>query len=456
MLIYVLIVVLGTLLGVFINWAIYAWAWTPRAISPWSPPDAEAPPRQWTDRIPIYGWLGLRRESDLHVRRQREILRRYEPAGRNVEVPEVRIFAFVFWLRPMLIEMFYGPALALLYWWEVDQLGLIDPAVVVPAGVMVPLQQWMQVMFGGHVILATLMMVATFIDFDEKTIPDAITIPGTLLGLLLAVLGVYLFPVAMAPFALPWTRTEGGTLENIYPVLFSTPGPLGGLWTTQTGLMIGLAIYAIWCFSLANRRWIERHGFAKALRYFGAGLVKHEMLLCGFKIKVWAFLVALWLLGSAFITGVYFLGDKTAWICLLSSLVGLGIGGGQIWAVRIVARAGLGKEAMGFGDVTFMAMIGAFFGWQASVFGFFLAPFTAITIVLVAWILTGNRALPFGPYLAAASILTVVFWDRIWNQWGVGAAEVGPMIGAILAVALVLAFGILYLLRLAEDAIRGR
>ena len=33
-----------------------------------------------------------------------------------------------------------------------------------------------------------LMLVATFIDFDEKTIPDEITIPGTLLGLLFAAL----------------------------------------------------------------------------------------------------------------------------------------------------------------------------------------------------------------------------------------------------------------------------
>ena len=40
--------------------------------------------------------------------------------------------------------------------------------------------------FIAHAVLIALMLIATFIDFDEKTIPDWITIPGTLLGLLFA------------------------------------------------------------------------------------------------------------------------------------------------------------------------------------------------------------------------------------------------------------------------------
>ena len=38
----------------------------------------------------------------------------------------------------------------------------------------------------AHLVLISLMLVASLIDADEKIIPDAITVPGTLLGLLLA------------------------------------------------------------------------------------------------------------------------------------------------------------------------------------------------------------------------------------------------------------------------------
>ena len=74
--------VLGSCVGAAANWAIYALAWHPRPISPWSRPDPSAPPRRLWDRLPIVGWLGLRREAALH--------------GSG------------FWVRPMLVEVLTG------------------------------------------------------------------------------------------------------------------------------------------------------------------------------------------------------------------------------------------------------------------------------------------------------------------------------------------------------------
>src|SRR5204862_5239331 len=70
-----------------------------------------------------------------------------------------------------------------LYWWEsTGQLATVLPIMgLLPATPVMLHQQ-----FVSHAILMALMLVATFIDFDEKTIPDEITIPGTLIGLLLA------------------------------------------------------------------------------------------------------------------------------------------------------------------------------------------------------------------------------------------------------------------------------
>ncbi len=45
-------------------------------------------------------------------------------------------------------------------------------------------------------------------------------------------------------------------------------------------------------------------------------------------------------------------------------MTGLIAGGGLTWILRLVSSVLLGQEALGFGDVTLMAMIGSFVGWQ--------------------------------------------------------------------------------------------
>ncbi len=95
--------VVGTLLGSLVNWAIYTFAWWPRPISPWGAPPPGVAPRGWADCCPVFGWLRLRREDAIHGR--------------------------WFWLRPLLVELGTGAAVAALYWWEVGELGL-DPGAI--------------------------------------------------------------------------------------------------------------------------------------------------------------------------------------------------------------------------------------------------------------------------------------------------------------------------------------
>ena len=50
----------------------------------------------------------------------------------------------------------------------------------------------------GHWLLLTLMAIATFIDFDEQSIPDYITLPGTVIGILGASLAPLWLPLTLA------------------------------------------------------------------------------------------------------------------------------------------------------------------------------------------------------------------------------------------------------------------
>jgi prepilin signal peptidase PulO-like enzyme (type II secretory pathway) len=86
-------------------------------------------------------------------------------------------------------------------------------------------------------------------------------------------------------------------------------------------------------------------------------------------------------------------------------------------------------EAMGFGDVTLMAMIGAMVGWQAALIAFFLSPFAAIAIVLVRYAVTRDAYTPYGPYLCAGTLLTILNWDHFYNGWlASNLLMMGPML----------------------------
>lgn len=99
------------------------------------------------------------------------------------------------------------------------------------------------------------------------------------------------------------------------------------------------------------------------------------------------------------------------WVSVLTGvLMGYLIGGGVVWAFRIIGSLGFAKEALGLGDVHLMAAVGACLGWIDAALAFPLAAMVGLYCVVVHAVATRQmpRAMQFGPYLAAATALVVL------------------------------------------------
>jgi prepilin signal peptidase PulO-like enzyme (type II secretory pathway) len=391
---------IGLAVGAFVNWGIYSLACDARAISPWSRRSPDAPPRRWHDFLPLAGWLGLRREASLH--------------GRG------------FWIRPLLLEVLCGLGLAALYWWETT--GHLVPAWASTTLAKMPTVTHAQ--FLAHAILIALMLVATFIDFDEQTIPDSITIPGTLLGLLFAVF----LPTSHLPLA-----ASGPPVHNL---LLTSPFPWLPTLNGWRYLVVGSLIVAIWSFSLIPATATLRRGTIRGITYYIASIRRD------FFWPWYALLAGLPIVGAIIVWSI----GGPRWESLLTSLIGLAFGGGLVWGVRVVGRISLQREAMGFGDVTLMCMIGAFLGWQTALMVFFLSPAAALFIAVGNYLFTGRNDIAFGPYLCLAALGVIVLWEGVWTL----AAPyflLGPMIPLLVGACLMLMMGMLMFWRFFKEIV---
>lgn len=393
-----LLFAVGLIAGGMVNWATYALAWNRRPISPWSPAPEGAPPRRASDRIPVWGWLGLRREQAIHG------------AG--------------FWMRPLVVELLMGAGLAALWWWEVAQQGLIIGQFTAlagdapPRGALIAPGWTTYATFGSHALLVALMAAASLIDIDEKTIPQEITDYGTVLGLVLATL----VPLSLPPHLATRPKASiAGVAANL-PAGFQMqqvglyvepttcvapnewPPTLGGAPNWQS-LAIGLACYLLWCYALAPGLWRRSRGLVFGLRVL---LARAARELARPRRMV---LIAL---GAATIVGVWWYGSAP-WVGLLTGLVGMIGASGMVWAMRIVGTVALRREALGFGDVTLMMMIGAFLGWQAGVVIFFMAPIAALAVGLLQMILRRDDEIFYGPFLCLATLAVMIRWANLWN-----------------------------------------
>lgn len=115
------------------------------------------------------------------------------------------------------------------------------------------------------------------------------------------------------------------------------------------------------------------------------------------------------------------------WLGLLASLmpvfvstqtavIGAAAGYLSLWLVYQAFKLITGKEGMGYGDFKLLAALGAWFGWEALPMIILLSSLVG-AIVGITLILAAGRnrevPIPFGPYLAAAGWITMIWGEPL-------------------------------------------
>ncbi|HXG49057.1 MAG TPA: prepilin peptidase [Methylomirabilota bacterium] len=86
----------------------------------------------------------------------------------------------------------------------------------------------------------------------------------------------------------------------------------------------------------------------------------------------------------------------------------------------VTSQLVLPREAMGFGDVKFMAAIGAFLGWKATLFSLLASSMIGAVVGLMLIALRRQEwssRIPYGPYIALAAVIWVFGGRRLPAWW---------------------------------------
>ncbi|MGI8438357.1 MAG: prepilin peptidase [Chthoniobacterales bacterium] len=249
-------------------------------------------------------------------------------------------------------------------------------------------------------VLISLLIAATFIDFEHFIIPDEITLGGTAAGILASALVPELMLTehwlkalitsavsAALGYAILWLVLEGGKLAfGKKRIRLDVPTPF--TWTRQGDDAD---------FTVGEDRGLWSENFARG---------SDQMLLtCDNAV----------LDGQEFgATTLRFHYNRVAVeeqefeLDKLQEIHG------------VVRELQIPREAMGRGDLKFLAAIGAFLGWRAVLFTVFAGSLFG-SIVGLTTMLIGQRVwsakLPFGPYLAAGALVWMFYGNALLDWY---------------------------------------
>lgn len=104
-------------------------------------------------------------------------------------------------------------------------------------------------------------------------------------------------------------------------------------------------------------------------------------------------------------------------VSIIGAALGALAGGGSLWLMGFLWEKLRGVEAMGFGDVKMMVMVGAFLGWRLTILTIMIAALSGSLAGISLMIKRGSRdmqmMLPFGIFLGIGSIISLLVGTRI-------------------------------------------
>ena len=105
------------------------------------------------------------------------------------------------------------------------------------------------------------------------------------------------------------------------------------------------------------------------------------------------------------------------------SVAGALLGGGILYATAFLYEKVRGAEGMGGGDIKLLTMIGAFLGWRGALATIFFGAFLGAAGGMLAMRKGGEglkTAIPFGPYLCVAALLSRYLGEWFWRMILIG------------------------------------
>ncbi|MFQ3195991.1 MAG: leader peptidase (prepilin peptidase)/N-methyltransferase, partial [Colwellia sp.] len=102
------------------------------------------------------------------------------------------------------------------------------------------------------------------------------------------------------------------------------------------------------------------------------------------------------------------------------AVIGAIAGYSSLFIIFWLFKLATGKEGMGFGDFKLFALFGAWIGWQLLPLLILMASVVGAIIGISLMLFKNHQkeqVIPFGPYLAIAGWITLLWGNNIWSWY---------------------------------------